>query len=109
GGRRDVATTSERIEAHQAASPAGQPEWLGLSWPEIGGNRRRGRSMSSTKSSSWLRYPLAALLALTLGLVWTSFAMADAGNPILNTMKGTVVPANAGPNDPVTVYVRGQW
>ena len=57
-----------------------------------------------------MRSTLAATLAVACALMITAAsAFADAGNPILNTMKGTIVPANAGPNDPVTVYVRGQW
>jgi hypothetical protein len=36
----------------------------------------------------------------------TVSAVADAGNPVLGTIRGSLVTHNDGP---VTVYVRGQW
>jgi hypothetical protein len=42
--------------------------------------------------------------------VFVQTALADAGNPILGTIKGVLVPDNpSNPSGPVTAYVRGQW
>src|SRR5437867_1437126 len=57
---------------------------------------------------SWRRRALPAfLLALVGALVFiVSGALADAGNPILGSIRATAV---ANGDGTVTVYVRGQW
>jgi hypothetical protein len=45
-------------------------------------------------------------------MFWVVGAFADAGNPVLGTIKGDIVDTSGNPNDAdtrVTVYVRGQW
>jgi hypothetical protein len=71
--------------------------------------------MSRRTNTSSFGPRLRGALALGLTLVGllafvVAHAFADAGNPILATIQGTVVPDNpANPNGGVTVYVRGQW
>jgi hypothetical protein len=54
---------------------------------------------------------MATAVALTgMSACLVPGALADAGNPILGTIHGTIVPDNPNnPSGPVTVYVRGQW
>lgn len=59
-------------------------------------------------SSRWSRIFVATSLAVVgLPLVAAQTASADAGNPILGTIRGTIVADASGSG--VTVYVRGQW
>src|SRR5213592_3620661 len=61
----------------------------------------------------WRRFPslFAAALALLATYAYCApSALADAGNPIVGTIHGLIVPDNPNnPSGPVTVYVRGQW
>jgi hypothetical protein len=60
----------------------------------------------------WRRRGLLSVAALLVALLafLSAHAFGDAGNPILMTIHGTVVPDNPNnPSGPVTVYVRGQW
>jgi hypothetical protein len=62
-------------------------------------SRRRFRSLAAT----------AVALAATCAF-FVPGALGDAGNPIIGTIHGTIVPDNPNdPSGPVTVYVRGQW
>jgi hypothetical protein len=70
------------------------------------------KRMRNASKSGWRRrYSIVAALALSATFAfYVASALGDAGNPILGTITGTVVPDN--PSDPaggVTVYVRGQW
>ena len=63
----------------------------------------------STNSSGrrWRRSALALILAVTsVAMFGVERAQADAGNPILGTIKGTIVDNSDGSVD---VYVQGQW
>jgi hypothetical protein len=61
----------------------------------------------------WRRRRYLAVTALALAVVcmlYVASALGDAGNPILGTIRGTIVPDNpSNPSGGVTVYVRGQW
>jgi hypothetical protein len=51
-----------------------------------------------------------AAVAVATCALFVPSALGDAGNPVLGTIHGTIVPDNANnPSGPVTVYVRGQW
>jgi hypothetical protein len=53
---------------------------------------------------------VTALALVAMCAFYAPSALGDAGNPILGTIRGSIVPDN--PSDPsggVTVYVRGQW
>jgi hypothetical protein len=64
-----------------------------------------GRNSMVTVRS--VRYAVAAVLAITLSLVVLGVdALADAGNPILGTIKGTAVDNG---NGTVTISVKGEW
>ena len=53
------------------------------------------------------RLTLVTLVAVALATIfWVAGAFADAGNPILGTIKATLVDNG---NGTVTIYVRGQW
>jgi hypothetical protein len=70
------------------------------------------KRVSNVLNLGWRRrYLTAAALALAaICTLYVASALGDAGNPILGTIKGTIVPDNAAnPNGGVTVYVRGQW
>jgi hypothetical protein len=63
--------------------------------------------LSRVPAGAWRRrYLTAGLLALSATMVWVVGAFADAGNPVLDTIRSSVVNNTDGT---VTVYVRGQW
>jgi hypothetical protein len=67
---------------------------------------------TNTSRFGWRRRGAVAVALTSVSLLTflVVHAFADAGNPILSTIHGTVVPDNpANPNGGVTVYVRGQW
>jgi hypothetical protein len=51
--------------------------------------------------------PALGLAFAAMCAVHVATALGDAGNPIVGTIRGTIVPDASGPG--VTVYVRGQW
>ena len=54
--------------------------------------------------------PATAVVLVASCALFAPSAFGDAGNPVLGTIHGTIVPDNANnPSGPVTVYVRGQW
>jgi hypothetical protein len=56
------------------------------------------------------RFVTIVALALAFALMcalYAATALGDAANPVVGTIRGTVVPDASGPG--VTVYVRGQW
>jgi uncharacterized repeat protein (TIGR01451 family) len=66
-----------------------------------------GRMIRSMGLSRRRRNMTVALAALAGGLIFlVAGALADAGNPILGTIKGSAVDNGDGT---VTIYVRGQW
>src|SRR5439155_21451799 len=67
-----------------------------------------GRNMRALLALNWrTRAATAAILAVACALMITAAsAFADAGNPILGTIKASSVDNGDGT---VTVYVRGQW
>ncbi len=59
---------------------------------------------------SWRRRcATVALLTLTGALVFATGALADAGNPILGTIKASATQSTFNGKPTVTIYVRGQW
>jgi hypothetical protein len=73
---------------------------------------KRMKRVSNVINLGWRRRSLtAAAVALAATCVFfVANALGDAGNPILGTIHGTVIPDDPGnPSGGVTVYVRGQW
>jgi len=67
---------------------------------------KRAHTTTSRFSRQW-RWAAVAVAAVAMLATFTASAFADAGNPILGTIHGTIVQDASGPG--VTLYVRGQW
>lgn len=76
----------------------------------------RGLGLSALVRGRARRKAVALIAALAIvvpiSFTYASIVLADAGNPILGTIQGTIVDYSGNPNDAdtrVTVYVRGKW